>query len=87
MTIRRDINPEDLTPEDRDIWLMLTAAQPASDVLVSIWEQSAIADEKDFRTMLWIQNQAPFARRQDRRYGRGKRVGRVHPWARIGMSV
>jgi len=84
MTIRRDINPEDLTPEDRDIWLMLTAAQPASDVLVSIWEQSAIADEEDFRTMLWIQSQAPVARWY-RRGGRGP--GRIHPLARIGMSV
>lgn len=86
--MRRDIDPEDLTPEDRDIWLMLTAGFTGRlYTILSIWEQSAIADEKDFRTMRWIENQAAFARRHDARYGRGKRTGGVHPLARIGMSV
>ena len=45
------------------------------------------ADVRDARVMLWISRQAQYARDQERRYGRGKRLRRVHPLARIGMGT
>lgn len=53
--------------------------------LLSVWEQAARADERDADLMLWIQQQAGYATKQDKRYGRGRRLGTVHPLAKIGM--
>jgi hypothetical protein len=50
-------------------------------------EQMAAADRRDYYIMLWIAKQAGYAARQDRRYGKGERIKRVHPLARIGMSI
>jgi len=85
MTTRREIDPEDLTLEDREIWVGLTSRGGRLYTMLSIWEQSAIADERDARRMLWIASQAHYAHKQERRYGRGKRLPSVHPLARIGM--
>jgi hypothetical protein len=87
MATRREIDPEDLTLEDRSIWLLLTGKGGRLYATLSIWENAAIADERDARNMLWIQKQASFAARQDRKYGRGKGVRTVRPLARIGMCV
>lgn len=86
MGTRKEIDPEDLTLEDRDIWMKVSVtAQWVNWESKSPWEFAAIADELDARRMLWIQNQASYAVRQEKRFGRGKRLRSVHPLARIGM--
>jgi hypothetical protein len=84
--MRTEIDPEHLTSEDREIWVSLTTRGGRLYPILSMWERSALADERDARKMLWIERQAGYARKQDQRYGRGKRLRHVHPLARIGMS-
>lgn len=48
---------------------------------------SSLQDARDYRVMLWITRQARYRAQQQRQYGRGKPIKRLHPLARIGMSV
>jgi hypothetical protein len=86
-----------LTPEDCTAWSHVAWGFKARDqsgkpanrahAMNVLHRLSQELDRTDSNEMRWITQQADYARRQDQRYGRGKRLSRVHPLARIGMGA
>jgi hypothetical protein len=50
-------------------------------------EIALLQDLRDYQIMLWITKQARYRARHERQYGHGKPIKRLHPLARIGMSI
>jgi len=61
----------------------------SDQIMMTQWgqEMARRQDLRDYQIMLWITKQARYRARQERQYGCGKPIKRLHPLARIGMII